>query len=96
MPFNLFLLLLAAQAVNAYLQFGSPVLVGIGLLSYLAPLPALILGYQYAKRGGIRGIERWLWFYIAAIFLALISVYLEYMGVSSPVFGEVGDRKSVV
>ncbi|HPE72706.1 MAG TPA: hypothetical protein PK018_11165 [Candidatus Competibacter sp.] len=90
MPFNLFLLLLAAQAVNAYLQFGSPVLVGIGLLSYLAPLPALILGYQYAKRGGIRGIERWLWFYIAAIFLALISVYLEYMGVSSPVFGEVG------
>ena len=89
-PFNLFLLLLAAQAVNAYLQFGSPVLVGIGLLSYLAPLPALVLGYQYAKRGGIRGIERWLWFYLVVIFLALISVYLEYAGVSSPIFGEVG------
>lgn len=90
LPFNLFLMLLAAQAANVYLQFGSSVLMGIGLLSYLAPLPALMLGYQYAKRGGIRGIERWLWFYLAAIFLALISVYLEYAGVSSPMFGEVG------
>lgn len=90
MPFNLFLLLLAAQAVNAYLQFGSPILVGIGLLSYLAPLPALMLGYHYAKHGGIRGIDRWLWFYLVAISLALISVYLEHAGVSSPVFGEVG------
>jgi hypothetical protein len=89
-PFNLFLLLLTSQAVNAYLQFGSLVLVGIGLLSYLAPLPALVLGYHYAKRSGIRGIERWLWFYLAAISLALISVYLEYAGFSSPVFGEVG------
>jgi hypothetical protein len=89
-PFNLFLLLLAAQAANAYLQFGSPILVGIGLLSYLAPLPALVLGYQYAKRGGIRGIERWLWFYLVVVFLALISVYLEYAGFNSPVFGEVG------
>ena len=67
-PFNLFLLLLAAQAVNAYLQFGSPILVGIGLLSYLAPLPALVLGYHYAKRSGIRGIERWLWFYLVGDF----------------------------
>lgn len=89
-PFNLFLLLLAMQAANAYLQFGSPILVGIGLLSYLAPLPALVLGYQYAKRGGSRGIERWLWFYLGVVLFALISVYLEYAGLNSPVFGEVG------
>jgi hypothetical protein len=94
-PFNLFLLLLAAQAANAYLRFGNPMLPAVGLLSYLAPLPALVLGYQFAIRTGARGIARWLGFYLVVVLIALATVYLQYLGLDWPVLGEVGSGLTI-
>ena len=45
-PFTLLLILLAAQAAQALVVYGNPIIVGIGALSYLAPLPALFAGYH--------------------------------------------------
>ena len=51
-PFTLLLILLLAQGVQALVVYGNPIIVGIGALSYLAPLPALFAGYHFALKRG--------------------------------------------
>lgn len=89
-PFVLLLVLIILQAVHAYARFGNPVLPAIGLLTYLAPIPAIVLGYQFAVRSGTPLLRALLWFYLIASGVALTSVYLEYLGVPLPILGEVG------
>jgi hypothetical protein len=90
MHFYVFLALVAAQAVNAMLLYGNPVMVGIGALSYLAPLPALLAGYHFALKGGLPSIRRWLTLYLIAALIMLPSILLQYAGFDWRVLGEVG------
>ena len=90
-PFTLLLVLLAAQGANALVRYGNPAIVGIGALSYLAPLPALLAGYHFALKRGPTGIERWLKWYLVAALLVLPSILLEYVGFDWPVLGDVGE-----
>ena len=90
-PFTLLLVLLAAQAVNGLVLYGNPVIVGIGALSYLAPLPALLAGYHFALKRGQSGIEGWLTWYLVAALIMLPSIMLEYAGVDWQVLGDVGE-----
>ena len=89
-PFVLLMLIIAAQAVNALATYGKPIIVGIGALSYLAPLPAVLVGYQFALKRGQRGIEVWLTWYLVAALIMLPSILLEYANVDLPVLGDVG------
>jgi hypothetical protein len=90
-PFMLLLVLLAAQAANGMVRYGNPVIVGIGALSYLAPLPALFAGYHFALKRGQKGIEQWLTWYLVAALVVLPSIVLEYAGVDWPTLGDVGE-----
>jgi hypothetical protein len=78
------------QAVHSLARYGNPMLTGIGMLSYFAPIPAVVLAHQFALRRGMIGISLWMRFYVVLASLALISVYLEYSGVVSQILGEVG------
>ena len=70
-PFTLLLVLMAAQGAQALVIYGKPIIVGIGALSYLAPLPALLAGYHFALKRGRGGIEAFLsWYLIAALIVA--------------------------
>ena len=89
-PFTLFVLLAISQAVHSLVAYRSPMLTGIGMLSYFSPIPAIVLAYQFALRRGIRGVTRWMKFYVVMASLALVSVYLEYSGVDWSILGEVG------
>jgi hypothetical protein len=89
-PFTLLMLMVAAQAANALATYGKPIIVGIGALSYLAPLPALMAGYQFALKRGQKGIEQWLKWYLVAALIMLPSILLEYANVDLPVLGDVG------
>lgn len=89
-PFNLFLMLILIQAVHSLVSIGNPVITGIGLLSYLAPIPAIVLAYQFALRQGTDGIRRWMRFYIFVLTLAVATVYLEFLGFEWKIFGQVG------
>jgi hypothetical protein len=89
-PFIILITLVMLQSAHSFVLYANPVLTGLGLLSYMAPLPAMLLGHYYAKRTGYSGVERWLLFYLGISILALITVYLEYMGLKSTFFGEVG------
>jgi len=90
-PFILLMVLLAAQGANSLVRYGNPIIVGIGALSYLAPLPALLAGYHFALKRGKTGIERWLTWYLIAALVVLPSILLEYLGVDWQVLGDVGE-----
>jgi hypothetical protein len=90
-PFLLVLVLLVAEAARALVLYGNPIIVGIGALSYLAPLPALLAGYHFALKRGRAGIELWLKWYLVAALIVLPTILLEYMGFDWPVLGDVGE-----
>lgn len=94
-PFNLFLVLVAIQAAHSLARFGSPMMTGIGLMAYLAPIPALVLAYQFAVRKGLAGIRGWILFYILAAMISLSGVYLEYLGFEWKALGEVGEGLTI-
>jgi hypothetical protein len=90
-PFGIFLGVVMAQALHSYVQFGSPIVPAIGVLVWLAPIPAVVLAYQFAKRRALPGVRRWMTVYIGAALVALSGVYLEYIGVQSRLLGEIGE-----
>ncbi|MCU0833662.1 MAG: hypothetical protein MUC77_04380 [Chromatiaceae bacterium] len=89
-PLALFLLLVILQAAHSLVRFGIPQMTIIGLISYLAPLAALVFAYHLALAQGLRRLRQWMWFYALAAGGALVGVYLEYAGFNWAVLGEVG------
>jgi hypothetical protein len=90
-PFILLLVLVAMQGAHALVLYGNPIIVGIGALSYLAPLPALLAGYHFALKRGQKGIEQWLTWYLIAALIVLPGIALEYAGLDWEVLGDVGE-----
>lgn len=90
-PFNLFLILVALQGLHSFVRFSSPMMTGIGLLVWLAPVVGVMLTYQFAVRRGMLGVLAWMTFYCAATIVFLTSVFLQSAGVDWPVLGEVGE-----
>ena len=90
-PFTLLLVLMAAQGAQALVIYGKPIIVGIGALSYLAPLPALLAGYHFALKRGRGGIEAFLSWYLIAALIVAPGVILEYLGFDWQVLGDVGE-----
>jgi hypothetical protein len=94
-PFTLFVIIVLAQALHSYVLYGSPLVPGIGLLVWLAPVPAVVLAYQFATRTGLDGVRRWMTVYAIAVLAALTGVYLEYAGFHWRVLGEIGEGQII-
>jgi hypothetical protein len=90
-PFSVFMFLVAAQAVHSFARYDSARMAGIGLLVWLAPIPAVMLAYQYAMRRGIMGVRRWMLLYVIVAAVSLSGVYLEYAGYDWRTLGEIGE-----
>ncbi len=94
-PFGVFVSLVLAQALHSFAQYGSFKMTGIGLLVWLAPIPAVLLAYQYATRRGLLGIRRWMLLYNGVALAALTGVFFEYAGFSWPLLGEIGEGQII-
>ncbi|HSH88951.1 MAG TPA: hypothetical protein VK996_03145 [Ramlibacter sp.] len=94
-PFTLFIVLVLAQAMHTVLRYGSFYMAAIGLLVWLAPIPAVVLAYQYAMRRGLAGVRRWMLVYICVALLALSGVYFEYVGFDWRTLGEIGEGQII-
>ncbi len=90
-PFALFVMLAIFQAMHSLAVYQNPTMTAIGVLSYFAPIPAVVFAYQYAMREGMPGIRRWMKFYLIIAIVALCSVIMESRGVVSQILGEVGE-----
>ncbi|HSI54493.1 MAG: hypothetical protein ACAH21_09830 [Ramlibacter sp.] len=94
-PFTLFVFLVLAQAMHSFLRYGSAYMAGIGLLVWLAPIPAVVLAYQYAMRRGLAGVRQWMLVYCCVALLALSGVYFEYIGFNWRTLGEIGEGQII-
>ena len=87
-PLILFLIWLAVEATISFGRYGSFALVGIGLLSYLAPLPGFLVAYYYGLR--VESAVRFAKLYVICALLMLSGIFLSYSGIESPVLEEIG------
>lgn len=94
-PFSLFVFWVLVQAMHSFGRYGSVVMPGIGLLVWLAPIPAVVLAYQYAIRRGVLGVRRWMLLYILAALVSLSGVYFEYAGFQWRSLGEIGEGQII-
>jgi hypothetical protein len=77
-PLGLFVLLVLVQTLIAFINTGSAIIAGIGLLAYLSPLPAILLGYQFSRSA--RDIIKLIKFYLLGSILMVSGIYLSYVG----------------
>lgn len=84
-----FIALVFIQAMMSFVRYKSITIPAIGLISYLAPIPAIWLAYRYLR--GLADLTRFMRIYAALAMVLAISIVLEKSGVQSPLFEEVGD-----
>ncbi|MES2632440.1 MAG: hypothetical protein V4669_05680 [Pseudomonadota bacterium] len=94
-PFTVFILLVLAQAFHSLARYGSWLMPAVGMLVWLAPIPAVVLAYQFATRRGLRGVRKILLAYVLVALVALSGVYLEYSGYTWTMLGEVGEGQII-
>jgi hypothetical protein len=94
-PFSAFIFLVVLQAMHSLARYDSILMPSIGLLVWLAPIPAVLLAYQFAARRGVLGIRSWMLLYVITALISLSGVYLEYQGVNWRVLGEIGDGQVI-
>lgn len=94
-PFSLFFAIVVAQAMHSFVRYGSAYMAGIGLLVWLAPIPAVVLAYQFAARRGLLGVRRWMTLYVVVALVSLSGVYLEYVGFQWRALGEIGEGQII-
>ena len=78
------------QLVHAYYNYHNLTILGLGVLSYLAPIAAVFAGYYYACEAGDRGVERLMLVYCALCVISTMGIYAEYLGFEHAMLGEVG------
>src|SRR6185503_6298317 len=88
-PIRCFLLMVFLQSGAAFFKTGSAIVAGIGALSYLAPLPAILLGYYFCRTD--RDIAKIIKVYLILSVVMTLSVYLSYAGVNWTVLKQVGE-----
>lgn len=88
-PLNVFVLLVLLQSGAAVVKTGSFAVGAIGALSYLAPIPAILLGYQLSRSE--RDIVKVIKVYLAVSVVMVLGVYLAYADVDWRVLKQVGE-----
>lgn len=87
-PLTLFLIWLLFQSAISFYHYDNLALIGIGLLSYLAPIPGFLVAYYYGLR--VQSAVHFLKFYVLFASLMLGGIFLSILGVDSGLLEEVG------
>jgi hypothetical protein len=93
LPITVFILLVLVQSGAALIKTGSPIIAGIGLLAYLAPLPAILLGYRFSRNE--RDIVRFARVYLVVSLAMLTGVYFSYWGYDWGILRSVGETQFI-
>ena len=88
-PLELFVLWAVIAGLATLVRHQSPALAGIGLMSYMAPLPALVLAYYFGR--DLRLARRWILCYVALCVAMHTGTYLDFLGVEWRVLEQVGE-----
>lgn len=88
-PLQVFVFLVVIQSGMTVVRTGSVMLAGIGLLAYLSPLPAVLLGYYFCRteQSALKFIKAYLFFSL----LMVSGIYLSQIGYEWQVLRPVGE-----
>ena len=89
LPLTLFIILVLFSSMVTLASTGSFILAGIGLLAYLTPLPAILLGYFFSRNE--RDILRAMKVYLVVSVLMTSGIYLSYLGYNWEILRSVGE-----
>jgi len=78
------------QLVLGFLNTHSLFIVGMGVLTYMTPILAILAGFYFACRVGESGLVNLMLYYSVLCIVFTSGIYLEYLGVDWKVLGEVG------
>jgi hypothetical protein len=87
-PAVVFLLLVLVQSIRTALTGGGMLLTGIGLLSYLSPLFALLFSERYCR--DVSMVRRFLRLYTAGAVFVGVTVWLAFFGFEPAIFSSIG------
>ncbi|HKV38505.1 MAG TPA: hypothetical protein VJX67_04765 [Blastocatellia bacterium] len=87
-PTGLFVALVVLQSLLAFARTGSPMVAVIGLLAYLSPLPAILLGYNFTRTE--RDPILYMKLYLVLVLVMSSGIFLSYSGYESPLLESVG------
>ncbi|MCX7898629.1 MAG: hypothetical protein N2444_00815, partial [Methylocystis sp.] len=82
--------IIALQSVNGLVSHGSVGAVALGILTYIGPLPSILLGRHLASTSGERAVVGFIRVYLALAIPAVSTVAIQYMGFDWPILGDVG------
>lgn len=88
LPAALFLAIVLLQSVRTLLTGGGPVLAGLGVLSYLSPPLALLVGERYCRDSAT--VVRFLRLYAVGSIAVGASVWLAFLGFEPRIFASIG------
>ena len=89
LPVDIFIIIVLIQSGVAFIRTGSLIIAGIGLIAYLAPLPAILLGYRFSRNEN--DIVKFAKIYLAVSLLMIAGVYLSYLGYDWAILRSVGE-----
>lgn len=83
---------LVLQHLMTLVRFQNLALLGIGVISYFVPLLAVLVGFRFSRSapGSLRPVRSYLLLYAALVSAAASGILLDFSGVSSPLFRQVG------
>jgi len=88
-PARFMLVLIVIQAIRAFFVTATPVIPLIGLLSYLTPVPAVLIGIRVF--GTPARVKKGLAIYVGMSALLAVSVVLGFVGYKSRILESVGE-----
>ncbi|MFN7941384.1 MAG: hypothetical protein U0X73_07270 [Thermoanaerobaculia bacterium] len=87
-PAILFTLVVAIQTGATLVRTSNIVIAGIGVLGYLSPIVAVLLGERFADNRV--QLLAWLKVYLAGSLVVAASILLQFAGLASPLFDSIG------
>lgn len=87
-PLTFFIIILVLQFIHSILRWGNIFVGTIGMISYVAPFFAIIVGYYSVNR--LANVRSFMKIYCCFGIFVGVTVALSFMGFELPVFREVG------
>lgn len=87
-PVAAFLLIVLVQCAHTLARTGNPTLAGLGLLAYLSPPLALLLGDHYCS--DFHRLRRWIAAYLLGAAVVALTVLAQFSGYEPRAFGAIG------
>jgi hypothetical protein len=88
-PLGFFVLFLGLSVTLAVAKTGNVMVAGIGLMSYFAPFPAILLGHAFLRKP--KQLLDFIQWYVILVCLMLSGVYLYLSGVELKILEPVGE-----